>query len=170
MEDNKRQLLNTVTDYWQYQNNRRQEDDKTQKGLLNIYKTYKIADNALKTQQRAEFGRTIAKEYSNPSITGGKGYEAIHAMFTPDQLKAMAESEPVKQGLLSGLKQTYSPNQTTTDLATIGATATEAGVSSGQATAGAMANPATLAIMAVLGLGIGAGKKGSTLNRWFGGK
>jgi len=169
---NRRQYQGEVDNFWRYQDRKNQENNNTVHSLANIMKSYKVFDNAIKTQQMAKHGHEMVKLYADPTNVEVVGGKEVGSLFTKDQISSLAGVEAPKSGLLSGLKQTFLPSKQVTNLATIGETATSAGAGIGSATgtevatAGVSGSPWALALMALMGVGAGMGRKNTTLGRW----
>lgn len=158
--------------------------------LSSLYKTMGMYGKLKKTTDTAQFGRKVAEHYrQNQKPDWLKEYMPTHSKTLGEITgrKAMGNTPalegyaPVEDGFFGMMKNMYNPSsefstlydlgnvaleQGTTQLASEGMSAEALSGANQGAMGSAMSSPYAPVILALLGLGIGAGKEGSTLNRW----
>ena len=155
-----------------------ESDKKKSQGMFtSLYKRYKDLDKIMTLTRHANFGREVAKTFQNTQYPDWltKAYPNPNKIL-PDLIKA-----PKVKGLMANLKNFHNPTSDMLAMGDLGRLAlqqptsalvqqgmTEEAVKAGtQSTAGTlMSNPTIQILTALMAMGYGANKQGTTLNRW----
>tara|TARA_R100000152_G_C6759607_1_gene183564 strand:- start:733 stop:1284 length:552 start_codon:yes stop_codon:yes gene_type:complete len=160
-------------DYNLHQHNQK----KFEEGLTTAYKGYKNLDKIMTLAREANFGKEVAKTFQNTQYPSWLTDALPNAQKV---LHPMQDYEGVS-GLMGHLKNFFNPSSQQIAMGDVGRLAlqqptanliqegmTEEAVKAGtQSTSSAlMSNPTIQILTALMALGYGASKPGSTLNRW----
>jgi len=175
----------SVNNFWEEQNKKKA---KNKIGLANLVQGYNVLKQGLTNTKMGNVGLSVAEKYAPMDASawekGGAVPEWLKKQYTQETLQAVADSYVKSEGadlLGSTIKQGVSPDAGVQDVTTLGKTASEMGEAGvgvaeasstglGEVGSAVMANPYAVVAMLIAGLAKGTNKKGTTLNRWFGGK
>ena len=155
-----------------------QDRQRLMNSLLNAYKGYGIVDKVVKTGKATQFGKQVAQNYKKGIATPYPDWLKQGIPDTKKVFKSMQDYDDVS-GLMGYLKNFINPSpeqlamrevgnlalQNTGSLMADGMESKAIGTATESTASTLLSNPITQILGAILGIGFGAGKEGSTLNK-----